>query len=196
MTTSLPPKLDRDFFHRPVLDLAPALLGCILARRLDGGIARARIVEVEAYHQDGDAAAHSYGGPTRRNQVMFGTPGTLYVYLIYGIHYCMNVVAEREGVGAAVLLRALEPLEGIAALRARRPVARERDLANGPGKLCAALGIDLSHNGLDLTGDTLWLEAGSATTLPIVRSTRIGITKSVDLPWRFHLAGHSCVSKP
>ncbi len=196
MTPRPTAKLGPDFYCCPVLELAPALLGCILARRLDGIVTRARIVEVEAYHQDGDAAAHSFGGPTRRNGVMFGPAGRLYVYLIYGMHHCMNIVAEDEGVGAAVLLRALEPLEGVAGLRARRAVTRDRDLTNGPGKLCAALGVDLSHNGLDLQGDELWLEHDDALLAPIVRSRRIGITKSADLPWRFHLAGHPCVSRP
>lgn len=197
MTTTNPTaKLDPSFYRGSVLELAPALLGRVLARRLDGDLVRARIVEVEAYHQHGDAAAHSFGGPTRRNAVMFGPAGRLYVYLIYGMHHCMNIVAEDEGVGAAVLLRALEPLEGLGSLRARRAVARDRDLANGPGKLCAALGVDLNHNGLDLQGDELWLEHGDMLSAPIVRSKRIGITKSVDLPWRFHLAGHPCVSRP
>ena len=132
----LPPKLRRSFFDRPVLKVAPELIGATLLVNGVGG----RIVEVEAYHHT-DPAAHSYRGPTDRNAVMFGPPGMAYVYRSYGIHWCLNFVCEADGSASAVLIRALEPREGLAAMRRRRGVTDERLLCSGPGKLCEALGV-------------------------------------------------------
>ena len=142
---ALPPKLRRGFFDRPVLKVAPDLIGATLLVNGVGG----RIVEVEAYHHT-DPAAHSYTGPHRRNAVMFGPPGYAYVYRSYGIHWCLNFVCEEEGSASAVLIRALEPTAGIAAMRRRRGLTDDRALCSGPGKLCEALGVSHRHNGLAL----------------------------------------------
>ncbi len=190
--------LSDGFFKLPTLSLAQELLGMTLLRSLPGGHQiSARIVEVEAYHQDGDAAAHSFSGKSKRNQVMFGPPGMLYVYFIYGMHYCMNVVTEMEGVGAAVLIRALEPLAGLEQMQLLRgPKVKLHQLTSGPAKSCLALGIDLSHNGLDLRGPVLSLQPGKPkSSEQLVSSQRIGISKSVDLPWRFFLEPNPFVSK-
>ena len=139
------PRLTRKFFDRSVHQVAPELIGATL-----NGTAGGVIVEVEAYHHT-DPAAHSYGGPTERNAVMFGPPGVAYVYRSYGIHWCLNFVsARREGSASAVLIRALEPIEGLALMRRRRGVPDERALCSGPGKLCEALGVTIKHNGLAL----------------------------------------------
>ncbi|MGE5552885.1 MAG: DNA-3-methyladenine glycosylase [Betaproteobacteria bacterium] len=197
-------KLPRSFYERRALDLAPDLLGRILVHHAPEGRTSGIIVEVEAYVGPLDRAAHSYGGrPTRRTRVMFGPPGRAYVFFVYGMHYCFNVVAAGEGEPEAVLVRAVEPLEGIElmALRRRLPVKTERDLirlTNGPGKLAAALGIDMTHYGIDLTGDRLFLEEGQPV-LPekIVASPRIGVAYAgewADRPWRFSVAGSPYVS--
>ena len=193
MSQPLPP----NFYTRPTLQIARDLLGRHLVRVDNDKVIRTRIVEVEAYHQDGDAAAHSYNGPTARNRVMFGKPGTLYVYFIYGMHYCMNVVTEAEGVGAAVLIRALEPLAGEDLIRTHRGArVRRVDLTNGPGKCCQALALDRSHDGISLQGPLLWLEEGSPVLDADIRTgPRIGISKSVALPWRFFVADCVWVSK-
>ena len=174
---------------------AKRLLGMDIVRKTPLGVMRARIVETEAYHQDGDEASHSFRGQTNRNAVMFGPPGFLYVYLIYGMHFCMNVVTEAEGIGAAVLIRALEPLEGLDLMRANRPKAKRAiDLTNGPAKACQALDVDLSLNGTSLKEPMIHLGPG-ISDLPLVSSRRIGITKSVELPWRFYVPDHPFVSK-
>src|SRR5271169_5069219 len=139
----LPPKLRRSFFDRPVLEVAPELIGATLLVNGVGGT----IVEVEAYHHT-DPAAHSYTGRTERNAVMFGPPGFAYVYRSYGIHWCLNFVCEAQGSASAVLIRALEPTEGLARMRRRRGLTDERLLCSGPGKLCQALGVNHRHNGL------------------------------------------------
>lgn len=189
-------RLPPSFYQGSTLELAPKLLGKELVRQTQGGLLVGRIVEVEAYHQEGDAAAHSFCGETARNRVMFGKSGHLYVYLSYGIHHCMNIVTEPEKVGAAVLIRALEPLEGQAQMRQwRKKARRDRDLANGPGKACQAFGIDLAHNGISLQTEMLYLrEATVGVEEQIVSGPRIGITKATELPWRFYLANHPCVS--
>lgn len=187
--------LPATFYQRPTLTLARDLPGRHLLRRIDNHLLRCRIVEVEAYHQDGDAAAHSYGGPTDRNRVMFGPPGRLYVYFIYGMHFCMNVVSEGEGIGAAVLIRALEPIDGEAIMRSHRGDMPRRQLTNGPAKACKALAVDRKLDGTSLQGDQIWLEAGDGPQ-SLITTTRIGITKSADLPWRFYIKNHPYVSKP
>jgi DNA-3-methyladenine glycosylase len=185
-----PPRLRRGFFDRPVLEIAPDLIGTMLFVDGVGG----RIVEVEAYHHT-DPAAHSYRGPTKRNRVMFGPPGFVYVYRSYGIHWCLNFVCEAEGSASAVLIRALEPTAGFAAMRRRRRASGERDLCSGPGKLTAALGVTVKHNGMALDRPPFTLRARAGKP-DIVTGPRIGITKAVVLPWRFGLRGSPFLSKP
>jgi DNA-3-methyladenine glycosylase len=152
------------------------------------------IVEVEAYHHT-DPAAHSFAGQTERNAVMFGPPGHAYIYRSYGIHWCVNFVCEAEGSASAVLIRAIEPKRGLAAMRRRRAVHEERLLCSGPGRVCQALGITRKHNGLALDKAPFELH-GRLVRPEIVCGPRIGITKAVDHPWRFGLAGSRFLSKP
>lgn len=175
--------------------IARRLLGCELHMQQAGQMVRLRIVETEAYHQT-DAASHSYKGRTPRTDVMFGPAGHLYVYFTYGMHYCMNVVTGPEGEGSAVLIRAAEPLEGWASLRARRPGIADHQLTSGPAKLCKALGIDRQWNGHDLTQPPLILQQKtSIDEAAVVQTTRIGISQAKDVPWRFYIADNSFVSK-
>ena len=184
--------MSSSFYDRPVLEVASDLLGCVLRYR---GVA-GRIVETEAYHES-EPACHAYPGVTPRTRVLFGPPGRVYLYRSYGIHALLNTVVEPEGVGAAVLIRALEPLEGLAAMRTRRGLDRVQDLASGPGKLTQALGIDLDLNGAAIGGDIEILERPAGAPEPqIVTGERIGITKAVDLRSRFCDATSRCVSKP
>lgn len=179
------------------IETARALLGGVLACERDGAIAAGRIVEVEAYLSDADAASHSRCGPTARNATMFGWPGRAYVYLSYGMHRCVNVVTGPRGRGEAVLVRALEPLEGLEAMRARRGEVAQRDLCNGPGKLCEALGIELAHDGADLRRGALrlWLPRTPHPERAIHVGPRIGITRDAHLPLRFVLRGSPFVSR-
>ena len=173
------------------LALAPALLGSYLVRDLGGELLVGRIVETEAYTPD-DPACHASRGETARNRAMFGPPGRAYVYLIYGIHHCFNVVTEPEGRGAAVLVRALEPVMGEAAMAERRGA---KGLTNGPGKLCQALDIGPGLNHADLTRPgPLYMLKGEPDAA-ILRSPRVGISQAVEWPWRFFLAGSPWVSK-
>ena len=182
--------LTKKFFARSVHEVAPALIGATLLVDGVGGI----IVEVEAYHHT-EPAAHSFNGPTPRNMVMFGPPGFLYVYRSYGIHWCMNFVCEKEGSASAVLIRAIEPTHGIPAMRRRRGLQDERLLSSGPGKLCEAMAVTGKHNGLAL--DTPPIAIYARTRKPeIVSGLRIGITKAVELPWRYGLKGSKFMSKP
>jgi DNA-3-methyladenine glycosylase len=182
--------LGRDFFNRSVHKVAPELIGATLLFNGVGG----EIVEVEAYHHT-DPAAHSYGGRTPRNAVMFGPPGHAYVYRSYGIHWCVNFVCEQEGSASAVLIRALRPLTGLAAMRRRRRTTDERLLCAGPGRLCEALGISGKHNGLAL--DALPFAVQARTAKPeMAVGVRIGITKAVDHPWRYGVSGSRFLSKP
>jgi len=182
--------LKRAFFGRSVHEVAPDLIGATLLVNGVGGL----IVEVEAYHHT-DPAAHSYRGPTPRNQVMFGPPGYAYVYRSYGIHWCVNFVCEKAGSASAVLIRALEPTHGMATMRRRRHLDDERALCSGPGKLTEALGITIAHNGLPLDAAPIALY-GRTEKPEIVAGVRIGITKAVDLPWRYGLKGSRFLSKP
>jgi len=182
--------LRRNFFARSVHAVAPELIGATLLFRGVGGV----IVEVEAYHHT-DPAAHSYGGRTERNAVMFGPPGHAYVYRSYGVHWCLNFVCEHEGSASAVLIRALQPTEGLATMRRRRGLREERLLCSGPGRLCEALGITRAHNGLALDAPPFELQA-RAGKFKIVAGPRIGITKAVEQPWRYGLAGSRFMSKP
>ncbi len=189
-------RLSRDFFARDALEVAPDLVNKVLATRLGSG----RIVEVEAYRGAEDPASHGHRGPTPRTEVMFGPPGHLYVYFSYGMHWCANVVTGPAGQCGAVLIRALEPLSGIDGMYGRRPRARrDRDLCSGPAKLCAALGIDGAHTGTDLcTGDGAMVIVDDGMPPPVrpIATTRIGITKAVDLPWRFVAPDSVHLSRP
>jgi DNA-3-methyladenine glycosylase len=183
----------RSFYARPVVDVARDLIGCVVSHDGSSGV----IVETEAYH-DSEPACHAFVGLTPRTRVLFGPPGRAYVYRSYGIHALLNAVCEPAGVGAAVLIRALEPVEGIDAMRARRQLESERALCSGPGKLTEALGIGLDLNDTDLlTGPVVfdgrprqWRE------VQVSVSRRIGITKAAELPWRFCAAGSRFLSKP
>jgi DNA-3-methyladenine glycosylase len=178
------------------VEVAPRLLGCLLVRELeDGTRISGRIVETEAYHQS-DAASHSYKGKTPRTEIMFGPPGFAYVYFTYGMHYCVNVVTGPEGEGSAVLIRAIEPVEGIKRMRANRGGLETTQLTNGPAKLCQALQIDKQLNGHDLHTLPLQLRVQPPIDASeIVTTTRIGITKDAHRPWRFYVVGNPFVSK-
>lgn len=174
--------------------VAPALLGCILEREINGRKARVRIVEVEAYHQS-DPASHSFNGKTPRTEVMFGPAGHVYIYFTYGMHYCCNIVTGQEGVGEGVLIRAVEPIDGEDLLQENRPF-NGTELTNGPAKLCQALAIDKSFNGHDASQPPYRLIP--QPPLPksaITQTTRIGISKAKDVPWRFYITGNRFVSR-
>ncbi len=185
--------MDRAFYARPVLDVAADLVGCTLHHGDTGGI----VVETEAYHM-AEPACHAYVGLTARTSTLFGPPGAAYVYRSYGIHALLNAVCEPEGVGAAVLVRAVAPTDGLEVMRLRRGPVADAELCNGPGKLTQALGIDLDLNGSSLVSGPIRLgprPAGRA--VQVLRSgPRIGITKGVDLDWRFTLAGSRAASRP
>ena len=182
--------LKRAFFARSVHEVAPDLIGATLLVNGVGGV----IIEVEAYHHT-EPAAHSFHGPTPRNLVMFGPPGFAYVYRSYGIHWCVNFVCEKPGSASAVLIRALQPTHRIAAMRRRRRLHDERSLCSGPGKLTEALGITQAYNGLPLDVAPIALYA-RANKPEIVAGVRIGITKAIELPWRYGLKGSNFLSKP
>ena len=185
--------LGHAFYSRPVLDVARDLIGCVVAHQGCAGV----IVEAEAYH-DSEPACHAFVGVTGRTQTLFGAPGIAYVYRSYGIHALLNAVSEPEGVGAAVLIRALEPVEGIELMAARRGIFEVSALCSGPGKLTQALGIGLEHNGADLARGPIVISsrppAWQDTEISVDR--RIGITKAAELPWRFSAAGSRFVSRP
>ncbi len=184
----LPP----EFYARPVLQVAPELVGCTVVHGETAGT----IVETEAYHEE-EPASHAYVGLTERTKVIFGPPGVAYVYRSYGIHALLNAVCEPEGVGAAVLIRALAPASGLELMRERRGVAEERELCSGPGRLTEALGIDLDLNGTELDGGPIAIlrREGPAPAV-LATAPRVGITKAVELPWRFAAAGNRNVSRP
>ena len=194
-TSALPP-LPRAFYDRPTLEVARDLIGKTLLRRAVDGLAGGVIVETEAYVAAIDPAAHAYRGKTPRNASMFAAPGTVYVYRSYGIHYCLNVVTEAEGVAAAVLLRAIRPTVGGELMRRRRgPAISDRDLARGPGRLCQALALTTADDGADLLGGDLWIaETPGAKPLTIATTPRIGITQAADWLWRFAVADERYVS--
>jgi DNA-3-methyladenine glycosylase len=186
-------RLDRAFYTRSVHDVARDLVGCVVRHGETAG----RIVETESYHME-EPACHAFAGLTSRTRTLFGPPGHAYVYFSYGIHSLLNAVAEEEGVGAAVLIRALEPVEGIAVMRERRRVGRDEELSNGPGKLTQALGIGLSLNGTSLVDGPIEVrgrEPGERAPRVVI-GERIGITKAADLPWRFCDADSRHVSRP
>lgn len=178
-----------DLFHLPVVAAAKALIGWTLSVDGVGGV----IVETEAYHHE-DPASHSFSGPTARNAVMFGPPGRAYVYRSYGVHWCLNVVCG-EGPGSAVLLRALEPTEGLEMMRERRGVAEVRQLCSGPGKLCQALAVTREHDGLALDRPPFAMRPPERAQ-ELVVGPRIGITRAAEVPWRFGLKGSKFLSRP
>ena len=185
--------LGREFYDRPVVEVARDLVGCTLTHGAGAGV----IVETEAYHES-EPACHAFVGVTPRTRVLFGPPGTAYVYRSYGIHALFNAVCEPEGVGAAVLIRALEPIAGLDAMRERRGIHAADRLCSGPGKLTQALGIELGHNAADLVRGPIglgprppgWEDVG------LVAGPRIGITKAPELEWRFCATGSLSVSRP
>lgn len=186
----------RDFFRGPTLELCKRLLGAELVHGETAGL----IVEVEAYIGPGDRAAHSYGGRrTKRTEVMFGPPGFAYVYISHGIHYCFNVVSGEEGNPEAILVRALQPTRGIEIMRERRRCQDDRELTNGPGKLCQALGITLEHYGWDLTQPPFFIRPGQTLRdEDIACGPRIGIDSAGEAryyPWRFWIKGNPYVSR-
>jgi DNA-3-methyladenine glycosylase len=191
-------RLGADFYNLPTLVLAERLLGKIFVHREGPGgrVIKGRIVETEAYLGDGDEACHAWRGATARNRAMFGPPGTLYIYFSYGCHYLANIVSEPEGSAGAVLLRAMEPVEGVELMQTRRKTGEMTALMSGPGKLTQALGIGPALYGESLLGDTCWLE--EAPDIPhelIGTSPRIGISRSTGLPWRKFVTGSPHVSK-
>jgi DNA-3-methyladenine glycosylase len=185
--------LEPAFFRRPVVAVARDLVGCTVAHAGAAGV----IVETEAYHES-EPACHAFVGRTARTEVLFGPPGRAYVYRSYGIHALLNAVCEPEGVGAAVLIRAREPLEGIELMRERRGLQAVDDLCSGPGKLTQALGIELSENGTDLATGPVRFGPRPAgwEEVDVVSGVRIGITKAPELPWRFSVRGSRSVSRP
>lgn len=185
--------MERAFYDRPVVDVARELIGCVVSH---GGVSGV-IVETEAYH-DSEPACHAYVGLTARTATLFGPPGRAYVYRSYGIHALLNAVCEAEGVGAAVLIRSLEPLDGVEAMRVRRGPQRDVELCSGPGKLTQALAVELDLNGADLATGAVQIAPRPAVwrDVELVAGPRIGITKAVELPWRFSVRGSPHVSRP
>jgi DNA-3-methyladenine glycosylase len=186
-------RLAQEFYDRSVHEVARELIGCVVRHRETSG----RIVETESYHME-EPACHAFAGVTDRTRTLYGEPGRAYVYFSYGVHSLLNAVAEGEGVGAAVLIRALEPVDGVELMRRRRGLQRAEELCSGPGKLTQALGIGLSLNGTSLVDgpiEVLTREAG-AREPRVVAGERIGITKAMELPWRFCDADSRHVSRP
>jgi DNA-3-methyladenine glycosylase len=188
-------KLDRQFYDRPTLKVAKELLGKYLVVKMNGEILSGKIVETEAYIGYKDPASHAYRGMTPRNSVMFGDPGYAYVYFTYGMHHCLNLVTEKSGYPAAVLLRALEPVQGIETMQNRRKLKSLTDLASGPAKLCQALGVDLKLNGTDMCSDIIYVEDRGETIEKIGSSSRIGITEEKKRKWRFFIRNNEYVSR-
>ncbi len=190
-------RLPLSFYEQPTLELARALLGKTILHATPEGISGGMIVETEGYISAIDPAAHGYRRPTPRTRIMYGPPGYAYIYFSYGMHNMLNISTEPEGIGAAVLIRAIQPTIGLDLMRRRRGQAMPlRDLARGPGRVCAALGIALTENGTALTSETLWLDdtPGLPADAVIATSPRIGITRGVELDWRWYLAGCPYVS--
>jgi DNA-3-methyladenine glycosylase len=181
---------DLDFLAGPPLEVAPMLLGAVL-RHDEVAV---RITEVEAYDGENDPGSHAFRGPTKRNAVMFGPPGHLYTYFIYGMHVCANIVCGPDGVAGAVLVRAGEVIDGVDLARTRRPAGPERMLAQGPGRLCSALGIGLEAYGTDLTRGPVRLERGTTDPDDVSHGPRVGLREAADLPWRFWITGDPTVS--
>jgi DNA-3-methyladenine glycosylase len=192
----LNPKIDQ-ILKLPSIKAAPLLLGCFLVRNTPNGKIKLKIVETEAYHQE-DSASHSFKGSTPRTWPMFEAGGRLYVYFTYGMHYCLNIVVGKKGVGEAVLIRAAEPVEGLELMVANRKISDKYNLTNGPGKLAQAMGIfDTSLSGEILNKSSIFLmpPTNPISKRNIVSAPRVGITRAIELPWRFYLKGSQFVSK-
>jgi len=196
-TRRRPRALPASFYARDTEVVARELLGCVLECHSPDGVVSGRIVETEAYLGEHDAACHAVAGRTARTEALYGPPGTAYVYFIYGMYWCFNAVTREAGLPSAVLVRALEPLEGIARMRARRRTARrDVDLTNGPGKLCLALGIDRTLDRVPLQRPPLLIRAGTPVAdAEVIVTPRIGITKAADWPLRWLVAGSPYVSR-
>lgn len=201
-TTVVAKKLTKKFYKRDLLKVARELPGKTLIRREGKYIYAGRIVEVEAYDGEIDRAAHSFGGKTRRNEVMFNEGGYLYVYQSYGMHFCCNVVTGVKNKGTAILIRALEPIEGVKRMiqnRFGRELLNEKEklnLTSGPGKVCKSFGINKTHSGIDLTGDEIFIANSQLKKNEVIGiSRRIGITKSVQFPWRFYIKNNQYLSR-
>jgi DNA-3-methyladenine glycosylase len=190
--------LPREFYGRPTEEVARALLGCLLVHRTEAGPLSARLVETEAYLSQNDPGCHAARGRTERNAPMFGRPGTIYVYLIYGMHLCMNLVTQPEGTPEAVLLRAAEPLAGVEAMRQRRGRDPLKDLCSGPAKLCQAFGVTLEHDGGDITGGDLFVAAAPDPPESVAVTTRIGLAEGAgdDLMLRYLIPESPWLSRP
>lgn len=189
--------IPRDFFKRHTVSVAKDLLGHFLVRKLGENYLVGKIVEVEAYRGEDDPGSHAYRGVTPRTKIMFGEPGHAYVYLIYGMYYCLNVTTEPEGKAGAVLFRAVEPIEGIEIMKRNRSVNDLRKLTNGPARLTIAMQIDRSLNGIDMTkiGPLFIAENPEKGDFEIVETTRIGIKVGLEKPWRFYIKSNPFVSK-
>ncbi len=199
-------KLEREFYNRDSIVVAKELLGKVLVHEIDGQRITAKIIETEAYMGVEDKAAHSYGGRrTSRVEVMYGSPGFSYIFLIYGMYCCFNIVTNEKEIPQAVLIRAVEPLEGTEWMAQRRfgkpfnELAKSqcRGLTNGPGKLCGALSLDRSHNGIDLCGNDIYVEESKSQNFSVVTTKRVGIDyaeEAKDYPWRFYIEGNEYVS--
>jgi len=183
-----------EFYARDARDVARDLIGCILWSMVGGERTGGAIVETEAYLEN-DPASHSFCGQTYRNRSMFGPPGRAYVYRSYGVHWCLNVVTGVDGRGEAVLIRALEPIAGLEVMRRRRGSDTDRDLCRGPGRLCQALGVTGELDGLPLQDQVLWIEPRKGPAPAVIRSSRVGIIKATDKPWRYLHAGSTWVSR-
>ena len=201
-------KLSRSFYLRPTLTIAKDLLGKYFVRTYNGRRLVGKIVEVEAYLGERDPASHAYRGKTKRNEVMFWEGGHLYVYFTYGMHFCANVVTREKGIAEAVLIRAVEPMQGIEMMRKNRGEkwstgvlekwgnARTVDLTNGPAKFCKAFAIQRKHNGTNLLGDEIFIAEGTyISKSKIVATTRIGIKNGMEKKWRFYIKENPCVSR-
>jgi DNA-3-methyladenine glycosylase len=188
-------KLDRKFYDRPTLKVAKELLGKYLVVQKNGYLLSGKIVETEAYIGFKDPASHAYRGMTPRNEVMFGGPGCAYVYLTYGMHHCLNLVTEKKGYPAAVLIRALEPVEGTELMRRRRKRRKLKELTSGPAKLCQALGVDRKLNGSDICSDVIFVEDRGEASGKIESSTRIGIKEVREKKWRYFVKDNKFVSR-
>ncbi len=192
-------KLPKSFYSRPTIDVAVDLIGKVLVRPLRTGHTAGMVVETEAYIGEDDLACHASKGRTPRTEVMFGKPGHAYVFVVYGFHSCLNAVTEREGYPAAVLIRAIEPVEGLELMRRNRQrVSRDRDIGSGPAKLCQAMAVDRSLNAVSLDSEELWLEDRDLNPGDILASARIGVDYAGeyrDKPWRFFAARNPHVSR-
>ena len=189
-------RLPRSFYNRPTLEVARDLLGKHIVYNSPIGKLEAALVEVEAYIGEDDPACHAAPGPTARNLVMYGKSGFSYVYFIYGMYHCFNIVTERKGFPAAVLVRAAEPIEGLELMKRNSPHGGITTLLSGPGKFCRSFGLTTRQSGLDLTGGTIYLCEASGPITGVVNTRRVGINKGIELPYRFFLKNSKAVSGP